>query len=222
MFRPFIFSVFLVFSFMILPSASAAVIYSNPVKPITATRSDVQVDIQVFDAFKLSSAATVNTVQWKGFYHGPDPSLASGADAFSIRFYGDANGNIGTLLGEFQVGNAVNRTATTQIFSRGIPFYQYEASFGNGINLLPGTQYWLSIQNDTSTNLSSDWFWAVEYAPANSKLRLAGRYHDTPDNKHDFILSNNEQLNAVPAPATQTLLGLGLFCIAATRKRKSI
>jgi hypothetical protein len=222
MFRLFIFSVLLVFGSMTLPSASATVIYSNSITPITATHSDVEVDIQVFDAFKLSSAATVNTVQWRGLYHNTSASLASGADAFSIRFYGDANGDIGPLIGEFHVGNAVNRTATAQIFSRGVPFYQYAAGLGNGINLLAGTQYWVSIQNDTSTNLSSDWFWALEYAPANSKFRLAGHDHDAPDNKHDFILSNNDQMNTVPAPATLTLLGLGLFGIAATRKRKSI
>jgi hypothetical protein len=222
MLRLFIFSVLITVGLMTLPGASAAVVYSNSVTPITATHSDVQVDIQVFDAFKLGSDATVNTVEWKGLYHGPYPSVASGVDAFSIRFYSDANGDIGPLLGEFRVGNAVNRTATAQIFSRDIPFYQYEAGLGNGIDLLAGTQYWLSIQNDTSANLASDWFWALEYAPANSKFRLANSYQNAPNNNHDFILSNNGQLNAVPAPATLPLLGLGLFGIAATRKRKSV
>ncbi|MES2535490.1 MAG: PEP-CTERM sorting domain-containing protein [Pseudomonadota bacterium] len=220
MLRIFLFSALFMFGLMTLPSTFAAVVYANTITPFTGTHSDVEADIKVFDAFRLGSPATVNNVQWKGLYEGSYFSVPSVTDAFSIRFYNDINGNIGPLLGEFHVGNAVNRTSTGQIFSRNIPFYQYEANLGSGIDLLAGTQYWLSIQNNTVANADSDWFWAVEFTSANSKYLLANQYHDFPNNNHHFILSGNSKLNAISEPVTLTLFGLGLLGIATLRKRK--
>jgi hypothetical protein len=83
------------------------------------------------------------------------------SEIFTIGFYTDSSGLPGTLIQQFNVGDA-NQTATGNTFGVGFSVeYRYTALFSPVI-LLPATTYWFAVSNNSGGAI---WAWETTAAP---------------------------------------------------------
>jgi hypothetical protein len=129
--------------------------------------SDGQV-YTVADAFQLDQSAFIRNITWWGGYGNTGDFPPPVADDFTIRLFADQSGKPGVLVGDFNVGNNVNRVATGDFVNQPVPDPDFpfpgQAEFKYSFDL-PGpflakanTRYWLSIIN---VPVSDIWLWEV-------------------------------------------------------------
>src|SRR4051812_40375300 len=93
--------------------------------------SDVDSAFRTADDFTIATDATITSVQWRGMECCDNTPLI--IDLFTLNFY-SANGSVpGALLSSYAVGNAVNRTASGQLFGN-TPVFDYSADLGAGFH----------------------------------------------------------------------------------------
>lgn len=201
--------------------ASAAPIFSRTPIPNTGGASDRDSTTRMADDFTLSSNDTVRSVIWRGLYTDGTPQAV---DDFNINFYSDSAGLPGALLQSFAVGNAVNRVDTGTMSAPCCSFFEYSADLGTGIALLASTTYHLSISNDTTSDVTGDWLWAVEFF-AGGDVSFSFDSGATWSKEAAmfpvayFILDNANA--SVPEPSTGLLLVGGLAALVWRRRKAS-
>jgi hypothetical protein len=110
------------------------------------------------DNFTAGISDAAVSVLWRGTYAGDDNTPAP-TDSFTINFYFDAGGSVGSLISSFAIGNTSSRTLVGIVPSFGLDIFEYTADLGAGISLVAGTDYWLSIFNDTTSDPQDNWAW---------------------------------------------------------------
>jgi len=183
------------------------------------------------DNFTAGVTGTATSILWRGVYF-PDYVL-SGSDAFTIRFYADNSGSVGSLIQAFSVGNPSSRTYIEQL--TGYPdyeVYEYVADLGAGITLISGTNYWVSIANDfTIVGDGSDgWLWGVGMGAGDGSawsLDLSSWNNASPGSNigpPNYFFAGNQTyfvISAVPIPAAVYLFGSALGVMGWLTKRRA-
>jgi hypothetical protein len=169
---------------------------------------------QIADNFSPISGGGINGIQWWGGYVSILPT-----DSFTLRFYADQSGQVGALIGTYNLGS-VSRTDMGFEFTYGSGYgnvYYYSSTLSSPFNVSAGTTYWLSILNGTSNN----WIWADKDRSnwAASRGSDSGSWYASNIGDRAFILESSD--TTVPEPTSLLLLGisLGVIGVATWRKR---
>ncbi|MCH8243478.1 MAG: hypothetical protein IH897_12850, partial [Planctomycetes bacterium] len=138
------------------------------------------------DFYPVGASISIEKVCWRGAYHdfGGEPggvaqistilepsgfadcSGAYGDDKFTITIYDDAGGVPGAVrLSESfdTAGGVLLKTAVG-----GGPIYDYSVTLFPTASVVPGTRYWIEIQNDNGGNGACYWMWESSRQAFNS------------------------------------------------------
>ena len=159
---------------------------------------------------------TITDAHWWGAC--ADISGCDSAD-FTIRFYNDDNGTVGSLIDARSVGGA-NQSGTGNLLVD-FPEYAYSAAFAP-LTLSANTPYWFALsENNGNAGVSGGgWAWETTGDPSGfSHMEWFGSLQIWAPNGGDLAFNLTGTTTPVPEPMTMTLLGLGVASVAAGRRR---
>lgn len=200
---------------MLSGGAFADVIYDNGGPDgVTAWFSDPSyADFRNADDFVLECGASVITdIHWWGVYISENTQPAS--NDFTINIYDTAAGaNLpGTSVYTNNAGNVIGVDSGMDM--QGTWDIYYYSIFVDAIPLSAGTTYWLEIMNDTPNDPVS-WAWTASSQMGSHAWGNNGVWQNDFD-EMAFKLTDDVP---VPEPGTLFLLGLGVMCLAGTRRK---
>ena len=196
--------------------AHAATIYDNGASaPFnSAPISDVDAPFFVADNFTLSVGQNIVTgVRWTGAY---GPGNSPGIDNFTLQFFNDTGGGTPQTAPflTLPIGASASRTDTGTNVGI-LDVFQYSIDIAP-IVLPPGTQFWLSIFNDTTADVDDQWGWTGNFNAASFAQRpsptvtwLVG-----PGGIVDFQLTGNAIAASEPGGFLLLTLGLAALGVA--------
>ena len=196
--------------------------------------------ITVADEFQLDQSAFIQNITWWGGYslgyrvEFPPPV----ADDFTLRLFADQSGKPGVLVGDFNVGNNVNRTATGDFVSPpypdpdlpfpGRPEFKYSFNLPGPVPAEANTRYWLSIIDVPVSDVDT-WLWEVSGSLSN--LRVQRSYIDPVfgpwvpwfDNTAFQVEIDPVRVSNSPEPSSVILLATvaGLTMFVGRRRRRT-
>ena len=199
------------------PAVASVVIYDNGGPNVVSQNvsdfsSHQGVYAQVGDDFVLIPGATTLTgVNWWGAY----VNDALPDDDFTIRLYHFVSPGTPATNPFYEVNvGAVSRIDTGLSGTTAFNIYAYSADIP-AIDLLPDTDYLLSIVNNTPGDIMNSWAWATADATDSAYLRSAGSpgaVESANWNSFDIAYAFNlTGVSAVPVPAAVWLFGSGLL-----------
>ena len=190
--------------------ANEITLYDNG--PIQGTDDALTFGYAVADTFTLTSAATINDIQF-GVW------LVPGDVGQSVQW------SIGTSPNDFSLGSAVAATTQTNLSTNLYGYQLAEENFGLGVTLAAGT-YWLTLQN-ASVNTGDSMFWDVNQGPSEAWGSAWGNLYpqsncaasgivnppNTPTTCSESFQVYGPSVST-PEPASVALLGSGLLVFA--------
>lgn len=190
-------------------ASHGAILYAQtPTTDLSATCSATSGCPNIYATqFTLGTAGTATAIKWRGY----GPNYGGVTDKFSVDFYNDAAGTVGSLLGSFYIGSSYTAVDTGLDVS-GIDIYEFTATLGSGVALASGAS-WLTIYN------SHTWAWQDADTPpyyaingsADGGTSWSAAY--SPKNYY-FVLEQT-----VPVPAALWLFVSAMGSLAWLRRR---
>jgi hypothetical protein len=183
--------------------ANGATIYaSTPV--VTEANFAIPNLLHVAAGFTLSSGDTVRSITWQGAYGSGDPPPVT--DSFTVVFYADSAGAVGSILGSFALGGPLSRIDTGLDASGDGDVYEFVSNLGPGMSLAAGS-YWIEIKAAPST---PQWYWGHSGANSATAFDTGSGFVSSNTSTMYFVLDN---ATTVPIPAAAWLFGgaLGLL-----------
>lgn len=203
--------------------ASADVIFHNGgpngvVEWLSDADGNVFVDYaEQADDFSLAEGFhTIADIHWWGVYA---TANTAGTDDFTVRIFEDDGGAPGTTPFFELAAGEVDRTVFG-VSNIGLTVYRYDLLI-DPLVLTPNTTYWLSILNNTSSDINDDWYWSEALDLGNNWTRTedGGAWSQEINAELAFYLTGSSAV--VPEPASVGLLGLGLLGLIARKRSRS-
>ena len=204
----------------------------NPCACWTSDFAPGQGGYQTFDNFALGQDSLVGFVDWQGFYY--DYINASGnpaganTDSWTLSIWSDNGSNApGALL----YSQTTSPALVTSTFvgssssgnnSLGVPLdvYDFSLHLDSPFNATAGTPYWISVLSN-QTNFNPLFAWSYGLGGDGQSLQY------TFDGAGNVVAANYQfgdralSLEAVPEPATLSLMGLGLGALTCRLRRRT-
>ena len=158
---------------------------------------------------------TITDAHWWGACE--DIAGCSAPD-FTLRFYSDDNGTVGSLIDTRPVG-AANQGKTGNLLID-YPEYAYSATFAP-LTLSANTPYWFALsENLSNVGVSGGgWAWETTGDPfGGSHMEWSDPSQAWGTNVQDLAFNLTGTTTPVPEPMTMTLVGLGVLGFAARRR----
>ena len=174
------------------------------------------------DNFVLAADATIDTVRWWGLSEGVSHTDLSNFDTFTIEFWTGRtlpNGNIRPLdlISATTIeDDETDATATGRSSTSGALEYMHEATLNEGVSLLAGETYWISISARSIDPSADVWQWQDS------------DNYDTRSSSYDYgqsrwlVLEDTDsafELIAVPSPGTGFMLAMSGMLAQRRRNR---
>jgi len=205
-------------------AADAAMIFNNGTPDVSSGTSDNIANRRTADDFSLASAANVASVR---FWLVDVPGDFSGSITYV--FYQDSAGSLGSLISSATV------SGITPVFLNSIPDKKIDRQIGRVDFDLPAPlalatgSYWLELHDGSSLTTLADpnkisVGWAVvsgdplgnAKGDANPSLPSTNTFDSLAFQLFD---NSGNAGNAVPEPATISLIGIGLVALAISRRK---
>ena len=174
------------------------------------------------DNFVLASDSTIDAVRWWGLSEGVSHTDLGNFDTFTIEFWTNRtipNGNIRPLdlIASTTIDlSQTNATATGRSAPSGALEYMHEATLGDGVELIAGETYWISISARSIDPQADVWQWqdSDNFDTLSSSFSYAqNRWVVLEDTDSAF------ELIAVPSPGTGAMLLPGCLLVHRRRRR---
>jgi PEP-CTERM motif len=200
-------------------AAHAVVIYDNSATVNIAVFSDPNTPQFIADDFSLSPGSnTITGIRWTGVYVSATPTVP---DNFRIQLFANVAGapNLTPII-SLSIGDPGRTDTGLDVFSDDLFAYSVTVP---PIILAPDTTFWLSIVNDTSADLISDWAWGsqlFDFGPGAIAARTseADPWFLSSDFAQDFTISGPV---SIPEPGSIVLLGMGLLGLLGYRRLRA-
>jgi hypothetical protein len=196
-------------------AAHAVVIYDNSAAVNSTVFSDPSISQFaepqfIADDFSLSPGAnSITGIRWTGVYA---PATSVVPDNFRIQLFANVAGapDLTPIISLF-IGDPGRTDTGLDIFANDLFAYSVTVP---PIILAPNTTFWLSIVNDTSADLVSNWGWATQTFDFGPEV-IAQRFDEAdpwelPAFAQDFTLSGPV---SIAEPAAIVLLGMGFLSL---------
>lgn len=174
------------------------------------------------DNFVLASDSTIDAVRWWGLSEGVSHTDLSNFDTFTIELWTGRtlpNGNIRPLdlISATTIElTSTSATATGRSAASGALEYMHEATLSQGVPLLAGETYWISISARSIDPAADVWQWqdSDDYDTRSSSFDYGqNRWLVLEDTDSAF------ELIAVPSPGTGVILAMS-GTLAQRRRRR--
>jgi hypothetical protein len=159
-----------------------------------------------YDNFTLTTASTIDSVDWVGNYFSGSPSTIT---SFAVSFYADSSGTPGSRLATTKISGNANETSLGTDKS-GDPVFSYTAAV-TPFSAAAGTQYWLSIV--PSLGYPPQWGWETGTGGDGSAYQVGFGIGFQLPSDLAFTLVDNPAVASVPEPSTMMTASIGALAM---------
>ena len=172
--------------------------------------------IRAANEFSLDEKTVVGSLSFTGLYANANTPEAD-IDNFSVYVYQYSGGDVGALAHTLAITRA-SRTDTGLDFINQYDIYSYNLDVVD-LELAAG-DYFLSLVNDTSSDVDDSWFWTLEFDRQGAAGSFdSGANWSALNSRMDFTIFGAD-MTPVPLPAGLPLMLVGLGALGAAGIRR--
>jgi hypothetical protein len=210
---------------------TAATVYSQspqfPGSNFASWTSSGNSSYQEFDNFTLTNPANITSITWQGF----DFDAITGASdampaSFTFSFFTDSGNLPGTLVGSETISNYSDAVAgDSYFFGTNFPIqniYNYSADLSSSISLFANTNYWVSVEGNTTGENYFTWTSGTGGDGLSVQALPTGGYTTHANDEAFSLVAAAPETSGLVAFGLSLLLGVATLAVTRPRKAKPI